>query len=74
MKILRAIGLLETIVALIQKMYSGTLAKVITSDGLTDVFGILAGVLQGESGHVSAIPIYQCGRLRHADSVTGRER
>ena len=34
MKILRAYGLPEAIVALIQKMYSGTLAKVITSDGL----------------------------------------
>ena len=49
MKILRAYGLPEAIVALIQKMYSGTLAKVITSDGLTDVFGILAGVLQGDT-------------------------
>ena len=49
MKILRAYRLPEAIVALIQKMYTGTLAKVITSDGLTDVFGLLAGVLQGDT-------------------------
>ena len=49
MKILRAYGLPEAIVALIQKVYIGTLAKVFTSDGLTVVFGILAGVLQGDT-------------------------
>ncbi|MCP4494507.1 MAG: reverse transcriptase family protein, partial [Gammaproteobacteria bacterium] len=49
MKILRAYGLPDIIVDLIERMYTGTLAKVITPDGLTEVFKILAGVLQGDT-------------------------
>ena len=76
MKILRAYRLPEAIVALIQKMYTGTLAKVITSDGLTDVFGILAGVLQGDTlaPYLFIIVIVVDYVIGHADSVTGRER
>ena len=49
MKILRAYGIPEIIVSFIQVMYTGTLAKVMTPDGLTEVFEILAGVLQGDT-------------------------
>ena len=49
MKILRAYGIPEMIVELIETMYTDTLAKVITPDGLTEVFKILAGVLQGDT-------------------------
>ena len=49
MKILRAYGIPDAIVNLIDKMYTGTMAKVITADGLTEVFEILAGVLQGDT-------------------------
>ena len=49
MKILRAYGIPEEIVRLIESIYSGTWAKVITADGLTEIFEILAGVLQGDT-------------------------
>ena len=49
MKILRAYGLPPVIVDLIERMYTGTIAKVITADGLTEAFRILAGVLQGDT-------------------------
>lgn len=49
MKILRAYGIPNTIVDLIERMYTGTIAKVITADGLTAAFRILAGVMQGDT-------------------------
>ena len=49
MKILRAYGVPEELVRLIESMYSGTKAKVLTADGLTEIFEILAGVLQGDT-------------------------
>lgn len=48
MKILRAYGIPENIVSLIQSLYTGTYAKVRTADGLTEIFEILVGVLQGD--------------------------
>ena len=44
MKILRAYGIPDVIVNLIERMYTGTTAKVITADGLTELFKILAQV------------------------------
>ena len=49
MKILRAYGIPSEIVDLIERMYTGTMARVITDDGLTEIFEILAGVLQGDT-------------------------
>ena len=42
MKILRAYGIPDVIVNLIEKMYTDTTAKVITADGLTDIFKIVS--------------------------------
>ena len=49
MKILRAYGIPDAIVNLIDRMYTDTTAKVITADGLTEIFKILAGVMQGDT-------------------------
>jgi len=49
MKILRAYGVPARIVDLINLLYINTRGKVITPDGDTDLFEILAGVLQGDT-------------------------
>ena len=49
MKILRAYGIPDKLVDLIEKTYTDTLAKVMTPEGLTEAFRILAGVLQGDT-------------------------
>ena len=49
MDILRAYGIPEKIVRAIDIMYTDTIAKVLTSDGESDFFEILAGVLQGDT-------------------------
>ena len=49
MKILRAYGIPEKIVHLIENMYEETIAKVLTQDGITEAFRILAGVMQGDT-------------------------
>ena len=49
MKILRAYGIPEAIVRLIEGIYTGTKVKVVTADGITEIFDILAGVLQGDT-------------------------
>ena len=48
-KILRANGIPDTMVKAIEATYCNTKAKVITTDGDTDVFDIYAGVLQGDT-------------------------
>ena len=49
MKILRAYGIPAHIVQSISDVYDNTSAKVLTPDGETDTFPILAGVLQGDT-------------------------
>ena len=49
MKILRVYGIPDVIVNLIERMYTGTTAKVITADGLTEIFKIPTGVIQGDT-------------------------
>ncbi|XP_072022739.1 uncharacterized protein [Amphiura filiformis] len=49
LKILHAYGIPELIVKAIGKMYQNIKAKVISPDGETDLFEILAGVLQGDT-------------------------
>ena len=49
MKILTAYGIPQAIVKLIERMYDNTIARVITDDGLTETFSILAGVMQGDT-------------------------
>ena len=49
MKILRAYGIPEQIVNTISVLYENTKAKVLTPDGETELFNILAGVLQGDT-------------------------
>ena len=49
LKILKAYGIPVQIVTAIDKLYQGTRARVITPDGETDYFDILAGVLQGDT-------------------------
>ena len=49
MKILKAYDVPPKLLAVIEKMYEDTRAKVITPDGETDFFQIKAGVLQGDT-------------------------
>ena len=49
MQILRAYGIPDQIVDAIEDMYQNTMAKVASPDGETDLFEILAGVLQGDT-------------------------
>ena len=49
LKILRAYGLAEQLVSAIGILYTGTKAKVLSPDGETEFFKILAGVLQGDT-------------------------
>ena len=49
MKILRAYGIPKEIVDLIEKLYTDTKAQVLTPEGLTELFDIMAGVLQGDT-------------------------
>ena len=49
MKILRAYGIPDVILNLIERMYTDTTAKVIAVDGRTEIFKILAGVIQGDT-------------------------
>ena len=49
MKILLAYGIPNKIVDLIDLLYSKTKAQVLTPDGLTEIFDILAGVMQGDT-------------------------
>ena len=49
LEILKAYGIPETIVSAIGMMYRDTEAQVISPDGETEFFSILAGVLQGDT-------------------------
>ena len=49
LKILRAYGIPEQLVKAIGGMYESTRAKIISPDGETELFDILAGVLQGDT-------------------------
>ena len=49
MQILRAYGIPPNLLRAIEKMYSGTKAKIVTPDGETELFDITAGVLQGDT-------------------------
>ena len=49
MEILRAYGVQVEIVDAVNMMYTNTTAQVLSSDGDTEFFEILAGVLQGDS-------------------------
>ena len=49
MTILRGYGIPARIVQSISDVYDNTSAKVLTPDGETDTFPILAGVLQGDN-------------------------
>ena len=48
-KILKAYDVPPNLLSAITKMYENTRAKVISPDGETDYFKILAGVLQGDT-------------------------
>ena len=60
-QILLAYGLLKETVAAIMMLYRNTKVKVRFSDGDTDYFDIVVGILQGDT---SPIPIYPLSRLR----------
>ena len=49
MQILRAYGIPPNLLRAIEKMYTSTMAKVITPDGETEQFEITGGVLQGDT-------------------------
>ena len=49
MKILKAYGIHEVLIDAISKLYENTRAKVLTTNGETDLFNIVAGVLQGDT-------------------------
>ena len=48
-KILKAYGIPPRLLRAIEAMYTNTTAKIITPDGESDVFEIVAGVLQGDT-------------------------
>ena len=62
LKILAAYGIPQRIVSVIRLMYEGTKAKVLSPDGETELFEILAGVLQGDTlaPYLFAIVIDYC--------------
>jgi len=64
LKILTAYGIPDRIVSVIRLMYEGTRAKVLSPDGETELFDILAGVLQGDTlaPYLFAIVIDYCMR------------
>lgn len=49
MEILKAYGIPQQVVSAIEVLYTNTVAKVISPDGDTDFFEVLAGVLQGDT-------------------------
>ena len=49
MKILRAYGIPKEIIDLFEKLYTDTKAQVLTPEELTELFNIMAGVLQGDT-------------------------
>ncbi len=49
LKILQAYEIPKTIVEAVGKMYENTKAKVVSPDGETELFDLLAGVLQGDT-------------------------
>ena len=49
LKILKAYGIPPQIVQAIAKLYDWTPARVVSPDGETDFFNVLAGVLQGDT-------------------------
>ena len=49
LKILRANGIPRQIVEALGSMYQNTMSKVIFPDGETELFEILAGILQGDT-------------------------
>ena len=72
LKILRAYGIPEEIVNLIKVLYTGTKAQVLTSEGFTELFDILAGVLQGDTlaPYLFVIVVDYCMKLtmeKHPD-------
>ena len=71
LKILEAYGIPVKIVELIRLMYEKTMAKVLTPDGETELFEILAGVLQGDTlaPYLFAIVIDYCMRQAIGDDA-----
>ena len=49
MRILKAYSIPPILLRAIEKMYTNTMAKVVSPDGETDMFEITAGVLQGDT-------------------------
>ena len=47
--ILKAYGIPDKILQLIKSVYDQTTARVISPDGITELFGVLAGILQGDT-------------------------
>ena len=69
LKILAAYGIPKRIVSVIRLMYEGTKAKVISPNEESDLFEILAGVLQGDTlaPYLFAIVIDNCMRKAISD-------
>ena len=67
LKILAAYGIPSRLVSVIGLMYEGTRAKVLSPDGETELFDILAGVLQGDTlaPYLFAIMIDYCIEESH---------
>ena len=71
MKILRAYGIPPNLLRAIERMYTGTKAKVISPDGETEMFDITAGVLQGDTLAPFLFVIVLDYAMRQA--ISGRE-
>ena len=72
MKILKAYGVPPNLLRAIESMYAGSRAKVVTPDGNSEEFDILAGVLQGDTLAPFLFVIVLDFALRKA--ISGREQ
>ena len=71
-KILKAYGVPPNLLRAIETMYAGTRSKVVTPDGSTEEFDILAGVMQGDKLAPYLFIIVLDYALRKA--ISGREQ
>ena len=65
-KILRTYGVQESILAAVRLLCTDTKAKVLSSDGETEFFEILAGVLQGDTRAPYILTIMLDYAMRHS--------
>ena len=73
LKILKAYGIPNELVDAIGKLYENTKARVLSADGETEFFDILAGVLQGDTFAPYIFSIVLDYAMRHALGKDGEK-